>query len=123
MQREILFRGKNKSGEWVFGDLIQYPDSVWIRDSKDESAKLYIEVEPSTVGQYVGLVDKNNVKIFEGDKVRCLVNDKEIGQRDVVEFKSSAFGLRHRNISAFDWLNCVIADVERDFEVVGSIHD
>lgn len=65
--REILFRGKRKdTGEWVYGDLV--------RPLKDEPAGivddgLYVPVIQDTVGQYIGLEDKNGRKIFEGDIV------------------------------------------------------
>lgn len=84
--REILFRGKriddyvnDKSidytekgaGEWVYGDIIhrryyKNKDVVVIRteDSGFDNYSDY-EVDPETVGQYTGLTDKDDRKIFE----------------------------------------------------------
>lgn len=75
MKREILFKGKRvDNGEWIEGFLMQenfirQPFSYKSRYGKRKTLYNQIEVQPDTVCQFTGLLDKNGNKIFEGDKV------------------------------------------------------
>ena len=86
--REIIFKGKNKkSGKWVEGNLIVKHKKSKNIENLDDDNKITLETKYSiqyknkkgkysscevyerTIGQYTGLKDRGNNRIFEKDIV------------------------------------------------------
>lgn len=71
--REHLYRGQRaRDGKWVYGFYYTAGGRKFILgdDNPDSDIQMAYEVMPETVGEYTGLYDNNNVRIFEGSIVR-----------------------------------------------------
>lgn len=121
--REILFRGKRKdNGKWAYGYLYirndgQYEISFYSKYF--DSERFTYDVIPETVGQYIGLTDKNGKKIFEGDIVeRLWLGEKHIYRIYYDSDISSFIGadIDCQGFTTFNYDSC-------EFEVIGNIHD
>lgn len=130
MNREIEFRGQCVlNGEWLYGDL-EYSrndkDVVRIHTYNDDgSYKRQCLVVPDTVGQFTGLVDKNGVKVFEGDIVRICDSDYEEYSDTQVKFAHGVFGVDNWTKKTLTTLSFFLTggDSEYSVEVIGNRYD
>lgn len=103
--RPIKFRAKTTAnGHWVYGSLIVYCDNTFaIRNRKSHPW-----VQPNSIGQFTGCVDKNGKDIYEDDVV--LLKDNKVA---VVKYEPNLFGFYADFHTLDQW----------DMEVIGNIHD
>lgn len=117
--REIIFRAKTvpspsrgeNNSKWIEGDLaINYWNYSSIKE-KCKNGKRHIVI-PNTIGQYTGVDDMNDNRIFEGDII-----DNYMG-KGVVAFDSGSFKIFYIDPACPDDLYD-----PKSIEVIGNIYD
>lgn len=131
--RENLFRGKHsETNEWWYGDLFHTGKRVFIRRPSKECLNNpptfyeHYSVNPETVGQFTGWLDKNDVKIFDGDVVKT-----KTGRLCVVYWLSSPSfcGWDLKPVKTVENIRRTPAPpsydlyLKENLEVIGNIHD
>ena len=121
--REILFRGKNKNNEWIYGFYKQIEELSFIWPSYvPDSYDRYI-VKKETVEQFTGLIDKNGTKIFEGDIIKIHHEYKNREFEGVVEWLGYKWGCKDFYFSHFDEPSDIFSEGTQYIEVISNIHN
>lgn len=140
--REILFRGKHVySGEWVYGiplfDLAlcslkcenQHNGEIITFFGWNDGCHEYDEfnVDPTTIGQYTGLTDRNGVKIFEGDVVHIFGDDvgewKGVDYNALIAFIDGGFCAIDGTVNDYAFRRYALPRMDFNIEIIGNIHD
>lgn len=139
--RTIKFKAKSlEDGEWNYGDLSHVADQTLVKNNPcREGRPIYtFAVDPSTVCQFTGFLDKDGKEVYEGDVLKrtCdIAHDFTSSLYDVygiVSFESfSACFAMHEfylsmateEVSPMACGHNFTQDYLQDFEVVGSVHD
>ena len=142
--RTIKFRGqKTTNGVWVYGSLVysnEIQAAIYFQTGRGLVKSMeWVYVNPETVGQFTGFLDKNGKEIYEGDVLRSdeypysCIGDKERDNYYAVVYyceEGACFGIvmvKNPNSSVAGISDGILDDVEREkmknFEVVGNIHE
>ena len=135
--REIKFRAKDMSGEWVYGDLIHKrtaPGEAMIRCKQGIESDVDIE----TIGQSTELVGEHDKEIFDGDIVDWTFfynridlgggcTETDIQLRGVIKWSNGGFVFEvwRNDFEDAGWygISDLNFDPSSDIEVIGNIYD
>lgn len=122
--REILFRGKRlDNGEWVEGGyFFHYGECRIVAEGTVSDYIIHYPVDPSTVGQFTGLLDEKGKRIFEGSVITShtgKIFEVKFGQHEDVEGISESNGW----FASGSYGDLSLGEDWGGHEVIGTTHD
>lgn len=141
--REIKFRGKRlwnidgKKGEWAYGYFFEQTEEHFINPDIDGGTTLIdctyifqsgerIEVDPKTVGQYIGLIASDFDDLYEGDitedadGTRCVIKYQEVDKNRTRGY-SKGIGFVREVIGGLGETR--VFEDGSPYDKIGNIHD
>ena len=108
-------------GTWLYGYYV-YNKLQDIHMIVQSNGEMY-QVIPETLGQFTGLLDKNDKKIFEGDRVRYKYKDMQETsiETGIVTFnpKNGYYPMSLGSVCEDHYYNTYVSDIQ----VIGNIHE
>ena len=139
--REILYKAKDiDTGKWVegyytrayfAGKHVHYINAHEFKMKYGSTRYEYVyqpyQIDPSTLCQWTGLVDKNGVKVFEGDIIESIFTKKPyivcFGEYKCInEYDEEKYEYGWYNVDE-GWFRTAFARPDEWGIVIGSIHD
>jgi uncharacterized phage protein (TIGR01671 family) len=115
--RELKYRGRIEGNWWYVRVSDEHTSGSW--------EQFWCLVDKKTVGQFVGLTDKQNKEVYEGDIVKGKSTGAFGGVQEIVAqvaYDEYQILQPFHNIWDYDcnmWVDCLIGG----FEVIGNIHE
>ena len=121
--RKIEFRAKRlDNGEWVYGNYVIVHGITYISYAGDQDY-IHIKVDPNTVGQSIGIIDKNDKPVFEGDILKSwLNNENKTTFKYICKWSESSLSFRFPSVDR-NPIICTMLHSKNNFEVIGNIHE
>lgn len=133
--RIVRFRGQDSNGKWHYGDLLHIGGGCIIYSGSQTEAETFTDdkiavmldmdevhvVKPETIGQYVGIKDKNFKEIYSGDILQCG------SLKFTVFYRDNLGGFVARNcdydLSVYNIIPIGLLIGHDDFQVIGNVFD
>ncbi|WP_079708605.1 YopX family protein [Paraliobacillus ryukyuensis] len=113
----IEFRGKTiDNDKWVYGDLIITNDDRFYISEEAECNNLYDdgsdlysvdfhEVDQDSIGQNIGMKDKNGYELFSGQSVKFKDKLHKIESEGVIGFENGSFVIKSDVTTHYRWID------------------